>query len=55
MLKAMNPQRDNYAYKVISEGFEVSNPEYHSVFIILIIVTLICVYSYGKLVCTFNS
>ena len=53
MLKAMNPQ--SYAYKVISEGFEVSNSEYHSVFIIPKIVTLICVYSYGKHVCTFDS
>ena len=37
--------------KVISEGLEVSNSEYHSVFIIPIMVTLTCVYSYGKHVC----
>ena len=41
----------NYAYKVISEGLEVSNSEYHSVFIIPKMVTLTCVYSYGKHVC----
>ena len=50
MLKAMNPQKNN-AYKVISEGLEVSNSEYHSVFIIPKMVTPTSVYSYGKHIC----
>ena len=52
MLKAMNPQKTTPSkYTVISEGFEVSNSEYHSVFIISKVVTLTCVSSYGKHVC----
>ena len=49
MLKAINPQKILLSkYTVISEGFDASNSEYQSVFIIFKMITLTCVSSYGK-------
>ena len=49
MFKAMNPQNNSlYKYTVISEGFDTSNSEYQSVFIISKMVILTCVCSYEK-------
>ena len=49
MLKAMNPRKNLLSkYTVISEGFDASNSEYQSVFIIFKMITLTCVSSYRK-------
>ena len=45
IVKAMNPRNK---HTVISKGFDASNCEYQSVFIIFKMITLTCVSSYGK-------